>query len=186
MDCSLPGFSVHGISQARTLEWAAVLSSRGSSWPRDWTVSRVLAGRLFIASTTWEAWETSGRQQMLEEEFRWDRIPRRGLAGLQRRDWRDCFLTREKSKAWWEYLERCLGRYYFWELTYSLCEERRMRSNISLNPLWRKSKEEHPSPHPFLPHVIVTLKNDFINSQNAGHRLMTHVSNLPQRDVIFF
>ena len=28
---------VHGISQARILEWVAMPSSRGSSWPRDWT-----------------------------------------------------------------------------------------------------------------------------------------------------
>ena len=37
MDCSLPGFSVHGIFQARILEWVAVSFSRGSSRPRDWT-----------------------------------------------------------------------------------------------------------------------------------------------------
>ena len=37
MDCSLPGFSVHWIVQARLLEWAAMPSSRGSSQPRDWT-----------------------------------------------------------------------------------------------------------------------------------------------------
>ena len=30
MDCSLPGFSVHGISQARILEWVAIPFSRGS------------------------------------------------------------------------------------------------------------------------------------------------------------
>ena len=35
MDCSPPGSSVHGILQARTLEWVAISSSRGSSWPRD-------------------------------------------------------------------------------------------------------------------------------------------------------
>ena len=35
--CSPPGFSVHGILQARTLEWVAMPSSRGSSWPRNWT-----------------------------------------------------------------------------------------------------------------------------------------------------
>ena len=29
--------SVHGIPQARILEWVAISSSRGSSWPRDWT-----------------------------------------------------------------------------------------------------------------------------------------------------
>ena len=34
-DCSLPGFSVHGISQARMPEWVAMPSSRGSSRSRD-------------------------------------------------------------------------------------------------------------------------------------------------------
>ena len=37
MDCSLPGSSVHGILQARILEWVAMSSSRRSSWPRDQT-----------------------------------------------------------------------------------------------------------------------------------------------------
>ena len=35
MDCSLPGSSVHGISQARILEWVAIPFSRVSSQPRD-------------------------------------------------------------------------------------------------------------------------------------------------------
>ena len=37
MDCSLPGSSVHGTLQARILEWVAISSSKGSSWPKDWT-----------------------------------------------------------------------------------------------------------------------------------------------------
>ena len=37
MNCSLSGSSVHGILQARILEWVAMLFSRGSSQPRDWT-----------------------------------------------------------------------------------------------------------------------------------------------------
>ena len=37
MDCSPPGFSVHGILQARILEWVAMPSSWQSSWPRDQT-----------------------------------------------------------------------------------------------------------------------------------------------------
>ena len=37
MECSPPGSSVHGISQARILEWVAISSSRGSSRPRDQT-----------------------------------------------------------------------------------------------------------------------------------------------------
>ena len=37
MDCSLPGSSVHGIFQARIMEWVAISFSRGSSQPRDRT-----------------------------------------------------------------------------------------------------------------------------------------------------
>ena len=37
VDCSPPGFSLHGILQARILEWVAMPSSRGSSQPRDRT-----------------------------------------------------------------------------------------------------------------------------------------------------
>ena len=42
MDCILPGASVHGVLQARILEWVTTSFSRGSSQPRDQThVSRV-------------------------------------------------------------------------------------------------------------------------------------------------
>ena len=37
MDCSLSVPSIHGIFQARILEWVAISYSRGSSQPRDWT-----------------------------------------------------------------------------------------------------------------------------------------------------
>ena len=47
MDCSAPGSSVHGILQARILEWAAISFSRGSCQPRDWTCVSCLAGGLF-------------------------------------------------------------------------------------------------------------------------------------------
>ena len=55
MGCSLPGSSVHGILQARILEWIAISSSRGSSWPRDWTWVSRTAGRLFTIWATREA-----------------------------------------------------------------------------------------------------------------------------------
>ena len=44
-DCSPPGFSIHGIHQARILEWIAILLSRGTSQPRDWTLVFCTAGR---------------------------------------------------------------------------------------------------------------------------------------------
>ena len=47
MDCSPPGSSVHGILQARTLEWVAIPFSRGSFWPRDRTWVSHTTGRFF-------------------------------------------------------------------------------------------------------------------------------------------
>ena len=47
MDRSPPGSSVHGILQARILEWAAMPFSGGSSPPRDWTQVSRIAGRFF-------------------------------------------------------------------------------------------------------------------------------------------
>ena len=44
VDCSLPGSSVHGILQARILEWVAIPFSRGSFWPRDRTPVSCIAG----------------------------------------------------------------------------------------------------------------------------------------------
>ena len=46
MDCSPPGSSVHGILQARILEWVAISFSRGSSWPRDQTRVSYIASSL--------------------------------------------------------------------------------------------------------------------------------------------
>ena len=54
MDYSLLGSSVHGVIQARILEWVAIFFSRGSSWPRDWTRVSYIAGRFF---PTWAIWE---------------------------------------------------------------------------------------------------------------------------------
>ena len=54
VDHSLPGSSVHGILQARILDWVALFSSRGSSTPR-YLMPPALAGGFFITSTTWEA-----------------------------------------------------------------------------------------------------------------------------------
>ena len=47
VDCSPLSSSVHGIVQARRLEWVATPSSRGSSWPRDRTC-------ISYVSCTWE------------------------------------------------------------------------------------------------------------------------------------
>ena len=55
MDYSLPGFPVHGILQARILEWVAISFSRGSSQPGIEPMSSALAGRFFTIWATKEA-----------------------------------------------------------------------------------------------------------------------------------
>ena len=67
MDCSLPGYSIHGIFQARVLEWIAISFSRGSSQPRDRTRVSCVVDRRFtiinclipMLSIQWRQWEES-------------------------------------------------------------------------------------------------------------------------------
>ena len=59
MDYSPPGSSVHGILQARILEWVAIPFSRGSSWPRDQIWVFCIAGRLFTIWVTREDFKCS-------------------------------------------------------------------------------------------------------------------------------
>ena len=58
MDRSSPGFSVHGILQARILKWTAAPFSRQSSWPRKVEATSLmypaLAGGFFTTSTTYD------------------------------------------------------------------------------------------------------------------------------------
>ena len=54
MDYSLPGSSVHGIFQARVLEWIAISFSRGSSRPRDRTRVSLIVDRCFTIWATRE------------------------------------------------------------------------------------------------------------------------------------
>ena len=66
MDCGPPGSSVHGISQARILEWVAISFSRGSSQPRDriclllgrWILYHWATWALVAFSNTWDKWQT--------------------------------------------------------------------------------------------------------------------------------
>ena len=48
-DCSPPGSSIHGICQARILEWAVVPFSNGSSQPGDPTQVSHIAGTFFLS-----------------------------------------------------------------------------------------------------------------------------------------
>ena len=52
MGCRPPVSSIHGILQAIILEWAAIPSSRGSSWPMDQTWVSCIAGGFFAIWAT--------------------------------------------------------------------------------------------------------------------------------------
>ena len=61
MDCSPPGSSVHGILQARILEWVAIPFSRGSSRPSDRTWVSGIAGMFFTIWAMREAQKWPGQ-----------------------------------------------------------------------------------------------------------------------------
>ena len=67
VDCSPPGFSVHGILQARVLEWVAISFSRGSSQSRDRTWVSRIRDRRFNLWATREAPYMSNRQMKRED-----------------------------------------------------------------------------------------------------------------------
>ena len=54
IDCSPSGFSLHGIFQARILEWVAISFSRGSSWPRDQTHTSCIGRRILYHQAPWK------------------------------------------------------------------------------------------------------------------------------------
>ena len=58
MSYSWPGFFVHGISQARILEWVASSSSKGSFQPRDQTRVSCIGRWILYHCTAWEALDT--------------------------------------------------------------------------------------------------------------------------------
>ena len=94
MDCGPPGSSVHGILQARRLEWAAISSSKGSSWPRDQTWISCIAGRFWAV---WEA-ETERERDMLNMLGLLDVLDMEDQ-GPQTHWMRDCILTRSLSDS---------------------------------------------------------------------------------------
>ena len=70
MDRSPPGSSVHGILQARVLEWVAISFSRGSSPPRDWNWVSCITGRFFAI------WFTEEQMYWgkLKEQIYWEAV----------------------------------------------------------------------------------------------------------------
>ena len=59
IDCSLPGSSVHAISQARILEWDSISSSKESSQSRDWILISFIGRQILYHCATWDAYQST-------------------------------------------------------------------------------------------------------------------------------
>ena len=90
-DCSPPGSSVHGISQAIILEWVAVSSSEGSSLPRDPTRIPCVSfiGRWVLYHLGMRGGDTTGQSGLCRKR-RWARGSPSGSTGVRGRDGTCC------------------------------------------------------------------------------------------------
>ena len=143
-DCSPPGSSVHGIFQARTVEWVAISFSRGSSRPRDWTWVSSIAGRLF---TLWAFRGAHSHERCTDTEAprrdrdaTWDSSAgQRGRPGLESHIcllWASLMTQKVKNlPAKWETWVRSLGQ--------EDLLEKKMASHSSVLA-WRISQTEEP------------------------------------------
>ena len=66
MDYSPPGTSIHGILQARILDWVAIAFCGGLFWLRDQTWVTCIAGRFFVV------WATKILQAKLQQYMNWE------------------------------------------------------------------------------------------------------------------
>ena len=105
MNCIPPGSSVHGILQARILEWVAISSSRGSSGPRDWgrlscvsCIGRQILCPLshlgssvvlwvFLIKENWTHWRLMFVAGKAEQLFWKDNLPERKPASFETNPW---------------------------------------------------------------------------------------------------
>ena len=71
MDCNLPGFSVHGILQARTLEWVAI--SFSNAW--KWKVKVKSLSRVWLLATPWTAAHQAPPSMGFSRQEYWSGVP---------------------------------------------------------------------------------------------------------------
>ena len=71
MGCNRPGTSVHGILQARVLDWIAISSSSGSSSPRVRTLVSCLAGGFFTSEPSGKSTKEDKQLQSQHRQSSW-------------------------------------------------------------------------------------------------------------------
>ena len=111
MDCSPPGSSVHGILQARILEWVAIPFSRVSSQCRGWNrfpMSPALAGRFFTIWATREVLINHILIAYLRNKSKWDR---------ERKQRKSIYIfcplyIHSKFQFLWSYMKLLVSKYF--------------------------------------------------------------------------
>ena len=93
MDCSLPGFSVHGILQARTLEWVTI--SFSNAW--KWKVKVKSFSRVWLLATPWTAAYQAPPSMGFSGQQYWSRVP---LPSPN--EWLSCYKSAIDSKTLWK------------------------------------------------------------------------------------
>ena len=87
LNCSPPGSSVHGIIQAKILQWVAISFSRGPSWPRDQThVSCIGRWTLYYYATR-EANNVDNRLQQTKKIKQEKAVPPQWRSGYLSKDY---------------------------------------------------------------------------------------------------
>ena len=121
--CSLPGSSVHGILQARILEWVAMSFSRGSSQHRDQIYISCLAGGLYC-------WATQEAQSTI---FRFRRA---APPSKKKNPLYNSWYIFKKSRKIDVLLLSCLPGYYQFFYEYLIQKERKFSYSVVSNSLW--------------------------------------------------
>ena len=102
MDCSLPGPSVHGIFQARILEWVAISFSRRSFQLRDWTQVSLIVGRCFTIWATREVIQIThfklGRAFLKNTDTQWNKNSGCNLEEITKSYWTVQFSYSDEGK----------------------------------------------------------------------------------------
>ena len=133
IDCCPPGSSVHGISQARILEWVAISSFKRSSWPRYWTHISYVSCTSNWVLYQWATWEASISKHIFPN-YRKPKIKKKII------------LKESRSLAeWWRgetpYLERNKSKNYLWASLQELCQEE--QRGVKYLECWGKSPTIH-------------------------------------------
>ena len=155
MGCSPPGSSVHGILQARVLEWVAMPSSRGSSLPRDgiWISYSSCIGRRFFTTSTTKLKEVSNKWKVLQF---WKRVITFNL----------------RLPAMWETWVRKIPWRRKWQPTPVILpgESHGRRSLVGCSPQGRKELDTTERLHS-LTHSLITVNYLSVRGLSEGSRL---------------